>query len=160
MNLYKGCAKGDGFTSADMHEEAGMFERLGEGFGPVLKQFREARRVSQSKLAERAGFDHSYVSRLESGARTPTRDAVEQLSQALGLERVQQDELLAAAGFLPQEVSSLLSGEPEITEILSLLQNKDVPEAYRESMRQVLRLVAEQAKLVLKNEGGQPIIAA
>ena len=133
-------------------EEAGMFERVIQGFGPVLKQFREARRVSQSKLAERAGFDHSYVSRLESGARTPTRDAVEQLAQALGLERVQQDELLASAGFLPSEVSSLLSGEPEITEILGLLQNDAVPLAYRDSMRQVLRLVAEQAKLILKSD--------
>lgn len=136
-----------------------MFERAIEGFGPVLKQFREARRVSQSKLAERAGFDHSYVSRLESGARTPTRDAVEQLSQALGLEQIQQDELLASAGFLPREVSSLLSGEPEITEVLNLLQNNEVPEAYRDSMRQVLRLIAEQAKLVLKGENA-PIIAA
>lgn len=120
-------------------------------FGVTLKQFREVRRVSQSKLAERAGFDHSYVSRLESGARTPTRDAVQQLSQALELERVQQDELLASAGFLPREVSSLLSGEPEITDVLGLLQNNQVPEAYRESMRQVLRLIAEQARLVLKD---------
>jgi transcriptional regulator with XRE-family HTH domain len=128
-------------------------------FGATLKRFREVRRVSQSKLAERAGFDHSYVSRLESGARTPTRDAVQQLSQALELEGVQQDELLAAAGFLPREVSSLLSGEPEITEVLGLLQNAQVPEAYRDSMRQVLRLLAEQARLVLK-DGDQPIVAA
>lgn len=128
-------------------------------FGVTLKQFREARRVSQSKLAERAGFDHSYVSRLESGARTPTRDAVQQLSAALELEQVQQDELLASAGFLPREVSSLLSGEPEITEVLSLLQNNQVPEAYRDSMRQVLRLLAEQAKLVL-SDGEQVAIVA
>lgn len=137
-----------------------MFEQKAEGFGPVLKRFREARRVSQSKLAERAGFDHSYVSRLESGARTPTRDAVEQLAQALGLERVQQDELLASAGFLPREVSSLLSGEPEITEVLGLLQNSDVPQEYRDSMRQVLRLLAQQAKLVLKGEDGDASVAA
>ncbi|MFM8595041.1 MAG: helix-turn-helix domain-containing protein [Chloroflexota bacterium] len=52
-------------------------------FGMQLKSLREARRVSQSKLAERAEFDHSYVSRLESGARMPTRDAVERLSSAL-----------------------------------------------------------------------------
>lgn len=120
-------------------------------FGTTLKQFREARRVSQSKLAERAGFDHSYVSRLESGARTPTRDAVQQLSQALELERVQQDELLASAGFLPREVSSLLSSEPELTEVLGLLQNAQVPEAYRETMRHVLRAIAEQARLVVKD---------
>lgn len=127
-----------------------MFERADQGFGLALKGFRENRRVSQSKLAERAGFDHSYVSRLESGARTPTRDAVEQLAIALDLDHVQQDELLAAAGFLPKELSSLLTGEPEITEVLGLLQNDAVPGAYRDSMRQVLRLLAEQARHVLR----------
>lgn len=120
-------------------------------FGATLKRYREARRVSQSKLAERAGFDHSYVSRLESGARTPTRDAVQQLAEALGLERQQQDELLASAGFLPQEVSSLLSSEPEITEVLALLQSSSMPEDYRQTMRQVLRVIADQARLVLKD---------
>ena len=138
-----------------------MFERADLAFGGTLKRFREARRVSQSKLAERAGFDHSYVSRLESGARTPTRDAVEQLAQAMELEQVNRDELLASAGFLPGAVSSLLSGEPEITEVLGLLQNTQVPEAYRDSMRQVLRLLAEQARHVI-NDGGsvQATVAA
>ena len=136
-----------------------MFQQDEIRFGSALKHLRETRRVSQSKLAERAGFDHSYVSRLESGARTPTRDAVQQLSQALELERVQQDELLAAAGFLPREVSSLLSSEPEITEVLGLLQNNQVPEAYRDSMRQVLRLLAEQARLVLKDGAPSAVVA-
>lgn len=121
-------------------------------FGATLKRYRETRRVSQSKLAERAGFDHSYVSRLESGARTPTRDAVQQLAEALGLERLQQDELLASAGFLPQEVSSLLSSEPEITEVLALIQSSSMPEDYRQTMRQVLRVIADQARLVLKDD--------
>lgn len=125
--------------------------RENDQFGATLKRFRETRRVSQSKLAERAGFDHSYVSRLESGARTPTRDAVQQLSDALELERQQQDELLASAGFLPQEVSSLLSGEPEITDVLALLQNTSMPDEYRQTMRQVLRVIADQARLVLKD---------
>lgn len=129
-------------------------------FGVTLKRFRESRRVSQSKLAQRAGFDHSYVSRLESGARTPTRDAVEQLAQALELEQVNRDELLAAAGFLPGEVASLLSGEPEITEVLGLLQNNQVPEAYRDSMRQVLRLLAEQARHVMQGEPAPTVVAA
>lgn len=132
-----------------------MFEQVSLGFGVTLKRFREARRVSQSKLAERAGFDHSYVSRLESGARTPTRDAVDQLASALELEQVNQDELLASAGFLPREISSLLSGEPEITEVLGLLQNNSVPEAYRDSMRQVLRLLAQQARHVLRDGDGE-----
>lgn len=128
-------------------------------FGTVLKRYREGRRVSQSKLAARAGFDHSYVSRLESGARTPTREAVQQLARALELDRVRQDELLAAAGFLPSEISSLLSGEPEITEVLGLLQNQQVPEAYRNSMRQVLRSLAEQARLVVGESESMAVVA-
>lgn len=144
-----------GGTARDMCRygtiEVGFIMQASVQFGATLKRYRETRRVSQSKLAERAGFDHSYVSRLESGARTPTRDAVQQLADALGLERLQQDELLASAGFLPQEVSSLLSGEPEITDVLALLQNSSMPDDYRQTMRQVLRVIAEQARLVLKD---------
>ena len=46
----------------------------GKEFGSLLKTLRERHGVSQSKLAERADFDHSYVSRLESGARMPQAD--------------------------------------------------------------------------------------
>lgn len=122
-------------------------------FGATLKRFREEGRVSQSKLAERAGFDHSYVSRLESGARTPTREAVVQLAEALGLAPARQDELLAAAGFMPREVGSLLSGEPEVNEVLGLLRDDSVPEAYRANVRAVLRLLAEQARIALATDG-------
>lgn len=120
-------------------------------FGVQLKALREARRVSQSKLAERADFDHSYVSRLESGARMPTRDAVERLAAALGLSHTEQDALLAGAGFLPRDVASLLSDEPVLGEVLDLLQDEEVPAEYRDNMRQVLRLLAEQARLAVRS---------
>ena len=118
-----------------------------QGFGGVLKGLREVRRVSQSKLAERAGFDHSYVSRLESGARTPTREAVMQLAGALGLAHGEQDALLAAAGFLPREISSLLSSEPEITQVLNLLQDEGLPVAYRDKIRESLRTLVDSWRL-------------
>jgi transcriptional regulator with XRE-family HTH domain len=69
-------------------------------FGPLLKGFREARYLSQSKLADRASLCHSYVSRLESGARMPTRESVDRLAAALKLEPEERDRLLNAAGFL------------------------------------------------------------
>jgi transcriptional regulator with XRE-family HTH domain len=125
----------------------------GAEFGGLLKGFRERRNVSQSKLAERAAFDHSYVSRLESGARMPTRDAVDRLGEAMGLTQIELDALLAAAGFLPRDVTSLLSNEPVIGEVLDLLQDEAVPSEYRESMRQVLRLLAQQARLAIKPQG-------
>lgn len=124
-------------------------------FGALLKSSREARSVSQSKLAERAEFDHSYVSRLESGARMPTRDAVDRLGLALDLTQGELDSLLAAAGFLPRDVTSLLSSEPVIGEVLDLLQDEQVPTEYRENMRQVLRLLAEQARYAVRQAQGE-----
>jgi transcriptional regulator with XRE-family HTH domain len=126
--------------------------QAGADFGGLLKTMREGRRVSQSKLAERADFDHSYVSRLESGARMPTRDAVERLATALTLSQTEEDGLLAAAGFLPRDVSSLLSDEPVLGEVLDLLQNDAVPMEYRENIRQVLRLLTEQAHFAMRRE--------
>lgn len=117
-------------------------------FAATLKAMREQARVSQSKLAERAGFDHSYVSRLESGTRTPTREAVGQLALALGAHPSGQDELLAAAGFLPREVTSLLSQEPELSRVLDVLRNERVPEEVRQLIREHLRLLAEQGRIL------------
>ena len=128
----------------------------GTEFGALLKSQREKRGVSQSKLAERAEFDHSYVSRLESGARMPTREAVDRLGEALGLEQNQLDSLLAAAGFLPRDVSSLLSNEPVIGEVLDLLQDEAVPSEYRDNMRQVLQLLAQQARFAVKAGTARP----
>lgn len=118
-----------------------------QDFAQLLKQYREGGRVSQSRLAEIAGFDHSYVSRLESGNRTPTREAVTKLAEALGLTPEQRDSLLAAAGYMPQRVESLLADEPVLTEVLRLLQSRDVPEAVRRDVREMLGLVVRQARL-------------
>jgi len=125
-------------------------------FGVLLKRVREARRVSQSKLAERADFDHSYVSRLESGARMPTREAVERLGSALGLSQGEHDALFAAAGFLPRDIASLLSDEPALGEVLDLLQDEELPSEVRENVRQVLRLIAEQARFAARNRPVAP----
>ncbi|HEY8445803.1 MAG TPA: helix-turn-helix transcriptional regulator [Thermomicrobiales bacterium] len=131
-----------------------VVQPYGSQFGALLKGFRERRGVSQSKLAERANFDHSYVSRLESGSRMPTRDAVDRLGMALGLSQAELDALRAAAGFLPRDVTNLLSNEPVIGEVLDLLQDEAVPSEYRESMRQVLRLLAQQARYLVRRREG------
>jgi transcriptional regulator with XRE-family HTH domain len=125
-------------------------EQKATEFGTLLKQLRERNNVSQSKLAEHAKFDHSYVSRLESGARMPTRDAVDRLGEAMELDQQLRDSMLAAAGFLPRDVSSLLSSEPVIGEVLELLQNEAVPSEYRDSVRQVLHLLTQQARFAVR----------
>lgn len=125
----------------------------GMEFGSLLKTLRERHGVSQSKLAERADFDHSYVSRLESGARMPTREAVDRLGTAMALDQGALDALLASAGFLPRDVTSLLSNEPALGEVLEMLQDETVPTEYRENMRNMLRIMVQQARHMVGASG-------
>lgn len=80
-------------------------------FGHELKAARERAGLSQSKLARRAGFDHSYVSKLESADRDPSAESVRRLCDALGLEPEDalRDTMLTAAGFKPNSAAAMLS---------------------------------------------------
>lgn len=129
-------------------------------FGQLLKSLRERRGVSQSRLAERAEFDHSYVSRLEGGARMPTRDAVDRLGDAMELGESERDMLLAAAGFLPRDFSKILSAEPVLGEVFYLLSDEQLSAEYRENMRQILHLLAAQARIALQSGGVDRIATA
>jgi transcriptional regulator with XRE-family HTH domain len=73
-------------------------------FGDELKRLRELRGLSGIKLAFMSGVNHSYVSRLELGARDPSRTTVESLADALDCDPDERAALLEAGGFL--------SGEP------------------------------------------------
>ncbi len=55
-------------------------------FGDVLAEVRITRQLSQSRLAQAAGFDHSYISRLEAGKRKPSRAAVLALAEVIMLD--------------------------------------------------------------------------
>ena len=85
-------------------------------FGAELKRYRERYPISQSKLALKCDFDHSYISRLESGERMPSREAILKLSAALELSEVDSDRLLASGGFMPSKASHLL-GYPILRDI-------------------------------------------
>lgn len=115
-------------------------------FATALRQAREAAGLSQSRLAARAGYDHSYVSRLESDSRAPTRDAVLNLGNAMGLPDVDRDFLLAAAGFLPERVENLLASEPVVSEVYAVLNDGTLPGDVREDLRSAIRMALRQAQ--------------
>lgn len=115
-------------------------------FAPLLREYRDRRRLSQSRLAEAAGFDHSYVSRLESGTRMPTRDAVSKLAEAMGLVEGERDALLASAGFMPGRIENLFASEPVLSEVLGLLQDRAVPADVRDDVRHMISLLVRQAQ--------------
>lgn len=138
--------------------------RLSDTFAAALRHAREDSRLSQSRLAAKAGFDHSYVSRLESGTRTPTRDAVVRLAAAMMLDETERDSLLAAAGFMPDRIENLLASEPIIGEILGLLQSRAVPTDVRDDLRTAVTLAVRQAQRAAptmpSSGGSQPTVAA
>jgi hypothetical protein len=68
----------------------------------------------------------------------------------MDLSEGERDMLLAAAGFLPRDFAKILSAEPVLGEVFYLLSDEDLPAEYRENMRQVLHLLAEQARIAMQ----------
>lgn len=70
-------------------------------FGALLRELRIRAGLSQTRLAERSGYDRSHVSRLEDGSRAPKFGTVLALAAALGLSDADTDRLLVVAHFPP-----------------------------------------------------------
>lgn len=95
-------------------------------FNNVLKELREKQRLSQSKLAKRAKFNHSYISRLESGNRVPTVEAVNRLANAMEIDAYDTDRLRISAGYMP-ESNDILFVNPIIKRINDRYSQLDSP---------------------------------
>lgn len=67
---------------------------VADRFGRRLQEAREAEGISQSRMAEALELDHSYISRLESGARMPSLALLLALRRRYGWSI---DELLGVA---------------------------------------------------------------
>jgi transcriptional regulator with XRE-family HTH domain len=71
------------------------------GFGPMLREWRKARGVSQLDLALNCGLSQKHLSFLESGRSRPSRGMVLHLASALDVPLRQQNAMLLSAGFAP-----------------------------------------------------------
>ena len=124
-------------------------------FGQTLTRLRTAQRLSQNQLAQRAGLNHSYVSRLESGGRgDPSRVVVEQFVGALGLDTSGRDadDLRMAAGFLPIDPAHLLTGETSLAKLAALLEDTQMPDASRSTLRRLLSLLVEEYTRIARHD--------
>jgi transcriptional regulator with XRE-family HTH domain len=54
-------------------------------FGSRLKQLREGRKLSTSRLSKQSGLSQSFIWRIESGEKQPTLETLKKLSQGLGI---------------------------------------------------------------------------
>lgn len=75
---------------------------MSETFGAALKRHRLDMEISRGELASIARRDATYVGLLERDARTPSRQTVLTLAEALEMTTSQTDRLLYAAGYAPR----------------------------------------------------------
>lgn len=78
----------------------------------MLRQYRNMHRMSQTRFAEYLDFDHSYISRVESGTRTIHPDNIPMLA-----ERLQIDEAhlaLAICGIDPDAYEHSIRADERI----------------------------------------------
>lgn len=69
------------------------------GFGPVLRDWRSLRKLSQLELSLQAGISQRHLSFLESGRSRPSREMVLALAETLDVPLRERNGLLGAAGF-------------------------------------------------------------
>lgn len=69
--------------------------------GPMLREWRSRRRMSQLDLALEAGISQRHLSFVESGRSAPSREMVLTLAEHLAVPLRQRNRLLVAAGYAP-----------------------------------------------------------
>lgn len=71
------------------------------GVGPMLREWRRRRRLSQLDLALEAGVSARHISFLETGRSSPSREMIVQLAEEMEVPLRERNGLLHAAGFAP-----------------------------------------------------------
>lgn len=71
------------------------------GFGPLLREWRQRRRLSQLDLAMDADISTRHLSYVETGRATPSRAMVLHLAEQLEVPLRERNALLTAAGYAP-----------------------------------------------------------
>jgi len=83
--------------------------------GPLLRQWRERRRMSQLALALEAEISSRHLSFMETGRSRPSREMVLLLADVLDVPPRSRNDLLAAAGYAPMYRESPLDA-PEMAQ--------------------------------------------
>ena len=93
----------------------------GAGIGPLLRDWRQRRRLSQLDLALEAGVSARHVSFVETGRSRPSAEMVLQLAEHLDVPLRERNQMLLAAGYAPRYGEHSLD-DPEMTPVRSAIQ--------------------------------------
>ena len=93
---------GPAVTSSGASSTASAASAGDKGVGPLLRGWREQRRVSQLELALRAGSSARHISFVETGRSRPSEEMVLRLAEHLDVPVRDRNALLLAAGYAPR----------------------------------------------------------
>lgn len=81
-------------------------------FGQRIRELRQSKSMTQKELAEKIGISFAYVSKLETGTKSPPREnIIMALVKALGINNVGMDELFGLANKLPSDLRKQVDTE-------------------------------------------------
>ena len=86
------------------------------GVGPLLREWRQRRRLSQLDLALEAGVSARHLSFVETGRSKPSAEMVLHLAEQLDVPLRERNQLLLAAGFAPRYEEHALD-DPELAPV-------------------------------------------
>ncbi|WP_406499111.1 helix-turn-helix transcriptional regulator [Streptomyces sp. NBC_00846] len=81
---------------------------LDTGVGPLLRSWREQRRISQLELALRADSSARHISFVETGRSRPSEDMILRLAEHLDIPVRERNALLVVAGYAPRYTQTAL----------------------------------------------------
>jgi transcriptional regulator with XRE-family HTH domain len=92
-----------------------------DAVGPLLREWRQQRRVSQLTLAVETGVSARHLSFVETGRARPSAELLLTLAEFLALPLRERNRLLLAAGFAPRYSETPLTA-PEVAPVLAGLR--------------------------------------
>jgi transcriptional regulator with XRE-family HTH domain len=104
-------------------------------FGPLLRDQRKARRLTQQQLADAVGVDFTYISKVENGrADPPSEETIRKIAAVLGTD---SEHLLAHAGKLSPDLKEAAAAEPQLALLLRTIGKKRLRPDQYERMRAI-----------------------
>jgi transcriptional regulator with XRE-family HTH domain len=111
-------------------------------FARSLRSARRATGFTQAQVAEWVGVHPSYISKLETGCRTPSsRATVMRIASALQLDLTHRNALLLSAGYAPVVIEQLVPSDPSLRLMADILTDPRVPQEELSLLRDYLSLV-------------------
>ena len=98
-------------------------------FGRAIKEARRQRGISQKDLAQRAGIDFTYLSKIENDKlaqdQFPKEDTIKKLAQAL---KADEEELLLLTRWIPESIKQRVIERPDAFRKVASLDDKALDE--------------------------------